>query len=378
MAIHPLHPNQPSLELGFLTPHNPHDRHAFSGTAFFAARALAARSKINLRILGSHRPVRTLGKLLKRKSPEVDAAKIEIEGLDAIIGLVATPLLDQMITRHPGLPFLHVTDATPAFLRDAYGWRIPADADATETRVAARAAKVVYSSDKMAGRAPDDLGLPGLVADAVPFGVNFERLPGTISAKPSLNRLNLLFVGIDWERKGGDIAVAVLDRLNAMSLNAHLTIIGRCPERHRSHPNITYGGFLNKNRPREADQLSKLYQNAHFLLLPSRADCTPMVIGEAMAHGTPVLATDTGGIASQIGGDGTGRLLPPFASPELWAGKIAEIAGNPEDYHFMSEACSDRGQRILSWENWAMAIEDLARQVVVQTPERDLKTAISA
>ena len=298
--------------------------------------------------------------------------------LDAIVGLVATDLLDQVIRDYPDVAFLHVTDATPSFLRDAYGWRINADAEAAETRVASAAFRTVYSSPEMADRAPDDLGLPDLLPQVVPFGVNLDRLPITNPQKKPLDQIELLFVGIDWGRKGGDIAVAALDRLIAMDIDAHLTIVGRCPERHRNHPAITYEGFLNKSRPAQADRLACLYRRAHLLLVPSRADCTPMVVAEAMAHGTPVIASETGGVGSLVG-PGAGRMLPAFASPAAWAQAIAQITIDPLTHAMMSDAAFDRSGQ-LSWDNWARQVEYLSRQLIQQPAlsERGLKVAVSA
>lgn len=69
-----------------------------------------------------------------------------------------------------------------------------------------------------------------------------------------------------------------------------------CPIAPRGTRRLLALEFLDKNRPKDAARLSALYAEAHLLLLPSRADCTLTVIAEAMAHGTPVLATDVGGI----------------------------------------------------------------------------------
>ncbi|MEJ2036879.1 MAG: glycosyltransferase family 4 protein, partial [Maritimibacter sp.] len=209
--------------------------------------------------------------------------------------------------------------------------------------------------------APDDLGLPGLLTTSQSFGVNLEALPDTPPGKPPLGRVNLLFVGIDWERKGGDIAVAALDELRALGVNAVLTIVGRCPVRHRGHPAIRAMGFLNKNRARDAARMRALYREAHLLLLPSRADCTPMVVAEAMAHGTPVLASEVGGIPEQIGGDGAGQVLPLFTSPAEWARTIAAMTV-PDRYAWMSDAAFDRAQSQLNWDVWATRIADLARR----------------
>lgn len=361
MSIHPLLSAEPPLSLGFLSPHNPYDRRAFSGTVFFAARALERRPGVRLTVLG-HRPPGPLARVLRTRTPAIDQSRVTPGGLDAVIGMVATGLLDKMIRDHPACPVLHVTDATPGFLREAYGWKVEAGANAAEARVAAGAARIVYSSPEIAARAPEDLGLANLQPDIVPFGVNFDHLPVTIPKKPALNRLNLLFVGLDWERKGGDIAVATLDRLRAMGRNAHLTVVGCCPERHRNHPAITCEGFLDKNRAREADRLACLYMQAHLLLLPSRADCTPMVVAEAMAHGTPVIASKTGGVRSLVG-PGTGGLLPALASPTDWAEAILQATGTSEAYSMLSDAAFDRAGQ-MTWDRWAERIETLARHAV--------------
>jgi len=273
---------------------------------------------------------------------------------------------------HRGLsiPAVHVTDATPAFLRDSYGWNVPQDADAAETRVARRASTTVYSSQDMARRAPLDLGMPGFCAEAINFGINLEKRPEIRPKKPVLNRLNLLFVGLDWDRKGGDTAVATLDQLHKDGVNAHLTVVGRCPEKHRKHKAITYVGFLDKNRPWDAAKLNRLYTEAHLLLLPSRADCTPMVLGEAMAFGTPVLASDTGGVGAVIGGNGAGTLMAQKASPQDWADKIWACIKDHGTYEMMSDAAFDRAANVLSWDTWAHQLDLLIRHIVAAQPQR--------
>lgn len=347
-----------SLKLGFLSPHNPYDRRSFSGTTFFAAQALAQNPDIDLRILGNHRPPSFYDRFLKRSEGNFTLSEHDCDGLDAVIGLVATPLLQDLIRIRPDLPFLHVTDATPTFLRDVYGWRVPAGADARETFVASRATCTVYSSHCMAMRAPDDLRLPDLRAKTAFFGINMESLPQDIPQKPGLDRLDLLFVGTDWIRKGGDIAVATLNSLRTGGHNAHLTVVGNCPSQHRDNPNITCVGFLNKNRPADARRMAKLYADAHLLLLPSRGDCTPMVVAEAMAHGTPVVATHTGGISELLGGSGAGHLMPMFSSAQSWAEAILDATANDTGYALLSEASFDRAHAALTWTRWSESVTD--------------------
>lgn len=345
-------PDRP-LELGFISPHNALDRRTFSGTPFHAAQALKQQSDIRLRLIGNHRSPGRLDRLLRPSAPSMTFGADDLDGLDAVVGMVATPLLSRLTELRPDLPFLHVTDATPAFLRDVYGWAVPSETDALETHVASRAAACVYSSTLLADRAARDLNLPELASCSLPFGINFDSPITPASAKPALDQLELLFIGRDWARKGGDIAVAALDVLIASGVKARLTVVGACPEQFRDHPAIRVEGFLDKNRPRGAQRLSRLYGNAHLLLLPTRADCTPMVIGEAMAHATPVLAADTGGIRQQIGGQGAGQVLPQYASPETWAASIKEITATSNHYQFLSDAALDRAQTYFSWTVWA-------------------------
>lgn len=343
------------LRLGFLTPHDPADRTAFSGSVHFAARALAARPDVDLRILGRHSRPSRLGQFLGRKPLGPDPQQLDLEGLDAIVGMVATSLLDRLLPDPDLPPVLHVTDATPAFLKTQYGVTLPDIADVAERRVAQAAAAVVYSSAAMARRAPGDLDLPDLSPRVQAFGANLDHVPPEPPAKPRSGPIEILFAGLDWQRKGGDLAAAAVDLLRAQGHNVHLTAVGRRP----SDPLpscVTHLGFLDKNRPRDARKFATLMTRAHLLILPTRADCTPMVIAEAMAHGTPVIASDTGGIAAMIGGDGAGRTLPLTADASDWATAITAAIHDPMTRMMMSDAAFDRAGAVLSWDAWAAGI----------------------
>ena len=362
------HPAVRSLKLGYLSPHNPYDRRSFSGTSFFAARALAAHPCIELRILGGHRPPGRFDRLRRRPAPELRVQDMDLAGLDAVLGLAATPLMNALADHRPDLNLIHVTDATPRFLREVYGWDVPRAADLRETRLASHAAATIYSSREMAERAPGDLGLPGFAPHAHPFGINFETLPEDCPEKAAPAPLKLLFVGIDWTRKGGDIAVAALDRLRASGLAAELTLVGKPPPGVQRHPGIRLAGFLDKNRPRDAARLQRLYCEAHLLVLPSRADCTPMVVAEAMAHGTPVLGTETGGLASLLGGAGSGQMLPRSAGPGDWAEAIRQLVQDPLAYKLRSDAAFERARGLLSWRAWADNVVHVAQCIHAATP----------
>ena len=354
-------PGPSPLTIGLLTPHNPFDRRAFSGTAHFAMRALARQPHLTTRLLGGHRPPGLRDRLARRLGYTAAPPRLHpgaLAGLDAVVGLVASDLLDAL---PPKMPFFHVTDATPDFLAEAYGWDIPDAAHIREARLARNASACLYSSEMMADRARAELN--PREARAIPFGINMDLPPGDPPVKSAFAPLELVFVGADWTRKGGEIALGAVAHLGALGVPVHLTLVGNIPRHVASGPNVTRVGFLDKSRPREMRRLREIYARAHLMVLPTRGDCTPMVIAEAMAHGTPVLATRTGAIPEMLGGRGAGRLLPMEASAGDWARVIAEVIRDQAAYALMSDAAFDRARARYSWDAWAT---EVARSVAAQ------------
>ena len=82
--------------------------------------------------------------------------------------------------------------------------------------------------------------------------------------------------------------------------------------------------------------VASYFQAADLYLHPARADTFPLAVIEALACGTPVVATTVGGIPEQVrglnlgadGGSATGLLVPP-AEPDAMARAIVDLVGNP-------------------------------------------------
>ena len=83
----------------------------------------------------------------------------------------------------------------------------------------------------------------------MPFGANIvcdrtvadvDRL---IAARP-VDRCELLFIGRIWERKGGDVAMAVAEELNALGVPTRLTLVGSQPASGKLPDCVRSAGFL--------------------------------------------------------------------------------------------------------------------------------------
>lgn len=119
--------------------------------------------------------------------------------------------------------------------------------------------------------------------------------------------LRALFVGGDFDRKGGDVVLDLASRFSPAEVVWNLVTesCGVVPEHVRVHTGLTP----------DSDELVALAQSCDLMILPTRADCSPNAILEAAAAGLPVLATDVGGISDLIDDGRTGTLVPtPDAS----------------------------------------------------------------
>ncbi len=166
---------------------------------------------------------------------------------------------------------------------------------------------LIYTSAWAANSAIKDYNADPSKIFIVPFGANLDYIPGTDEAKQIINKreiythINLLFLGVDWERKGGEYALKVTDTLNEAGIPATLHIAGikHLPPNVKSH-HIVDHGYISKATAEGQKRLSAVIANSNFLILPSMADCTPVSFSEANAFGVPCLVSNVGGHTSII------------------------------------------------------------------------------
>lgn len=92
-------------------------------------------------------------------------------------------------------------------------------------------------------------------------------------------------------------------------------------------------------------EVAKYYQAADVYVHAARADTFPNVVLEALASGTPVIATAVGGISEQVIDGKTGFLVPAKGA-ELMTNRIIELMNDAEKKEKMSfEAAEDARKR---------------------------------
>jgi glycosyltransferase involved in cell wall biosynthesis len=106
-------------------------------------------------------------------------------------------------------------------------------------------------------------------------------------------------------------------------------------------------------------QLLALYRGAAALVYPSRYEGFGLPVLEAMACGTPVIASHAASIPEVLGGAGT--LLDPDDEP-AWADEIARVIGDEFHAARMRKAGVTRA-KAFTWARTATLTIDAYRQV---------------
>lgn len=282
------------------------------------------------------------------------------DGCDMLFFCGESPVLAYLKSEKP---ICYLSDATFERMVDYYWPNLAACSigfgNAIEQRALDKASVVIHSSSWASNSAQDFYHTPASKLHVLEFGANIDEQEIQGRKRPKFvegggNALNILFSGVDWERKGGEIAVDTVVQLNKAGIRATLHVAGirELPQKHRDNPYVNNIGFLNKNIPEQYDRYVRLWQQTDILLLPTRAECSAIVYCEAAAYGIPVFTTDTGGISNYVENGVNGCRLPLSGTGADFAGKIRECI-RMQELPGMSENARKLYKRKLSWSAWS-------------------------
>jgi glycosyltransferase involved in cell wall biosynthesis len=171
-----------------------------------------------------------------------------------------------------------------------------------------------------------DYGIPEEKISIVPQGIDLKiwsgrpkHLPTT--ATPS-SRLQVLFVGGDFARKGGALLLNIAGRKEFQQCDFHFVTRGFSGP---SGDNI----FVYDNLEANSEALIALYRQAHIFALPTRADFSPNAIYEAMAMELPVVSTRIGAIDEMVV-EGESGFVVPVDDKEAFIDRLRTLVCNAE------------------------------------------------
>jgi len=168
----------------------------------------------------------------------------------------------------------------------------------------------------------------------------------------------VLFLGVDWVRKGGGTVLSTLNLLNNEGYKVELHICGCFPSVSVKDLSWVYCyGRLNKDIPEEKKLLEKLMHESHLMFVPSQAECYGMVFCEAAAYSIPSISTRTGGIPSIIDDGVNGYLLDKSATEAEFFSLIEQLLLNKTKYDELSKAARLLYDEKCNWSVWANTLK---------------------
>ena len=372
-----------NLKVAYLTSVNPYDKKVLSGVPYSILRTLNKHFE-HVDVLGPlsysnsfTRLVRRISGRLKRKynlnhsyylawwfsrkfSKMLKGKKYDI--------IFAPRMATEIALLKTNIPIVYYTDTTFISFYNYYEWFSNFmsvsvwEGNRIEQNAISKSSILVFSSEWAANSAINHYGADPKKVHILPFGPNIDVLPDRQQInfnKPS-DVCKLLFIGVEWERKGGSIAFEALQELKKMGQQTTLTVVGCQPPQYLQDEDMTVYSFLNKNIPEQAEIFNNLLFDSHFLILPTRQECFGVVFCEASAFGLPSITTETGGIGGAVYNGKNGYRLPYDAKGDEYARVIFKIFNDyPNNYVPLAQSSRHMFETILNWDSWAINLKKI-------------------
>jgi glycosyltransferase involved in cell wall biosynthesis len=194
------------------------------------------------------------------------------------------------------------------------------------------------------------------------YGVAPERItiarPGTdrpTGGRARTDPPTILSVGIQHPRKGHDVLLKALARLNDFDWRAvivgspydpaHSALLARLTANLGLDGRVTFAGRIG------AEELDRHYRAATIFALATRYEGYGIVFDEALAYGLPIVSCRTGAVPQTVP-PGAGLLVPPD-DPPAFADALSRLLSDPAQRAELSAAAKRAGDALPSWEDTA-------------------------
>jgi glycosyltransferase involved in cell wall biosynthesis len=379
------------MKIGFAARWSPLDKNSWSGTCYHTYKELCKDFEVDIfvykwpwhirerltaqksfykRIAGKQTSVEFLNLYAKyfSRQLEKDLKKRPVD----ILFVPGSPQLISYIKTT--IPVVLMTDATFLQIQGYYPYFSNLSAKniregiELDKKAFLNASHCMLASDWCKNSARKDYGVPEKNISVIPLGANMENIPAISElAFSRTDTCRLLFLGVEWDRKGGDIVLETFRLLKQKRINAHLHIIGCIPPVDISaEKNITNIPFLDKNDEEGSRQLHDIFLKTDLLFLPARAECAGVVFSEASAYGIPSITTDTGGVTTYVKEGVNGYALSLSEGADAYAGIISKLATGKIQLENLKISSRRYYDSQLNWSLWGNRFRKVAETLIKQ------------
>lgn len=379
------------LKIAYISVYDANDVHNWSGLGYYIAKALEKNvgeldyiGNLTTKKFFEYEIKRVANKLLFNKrydsniTPKVVKSYAEeitrqLEGKK--YDLIFCPGTIPVANLKTNTPIVIWTDSCQPGLLDFYDSKDKLSEESfrhgveIEKLVLDNCALAVFSSEWAASIAINYHKVSSSKVKVIPFGANIDKQYSRDEISNLISQRNkdvckLLFVGVDWIRKGGEIALKTAEALNEKGLNTELSIVGCEPIVKNPLPDFVKPlGFISKSTEEGRQKLNKLFEESHFLIVPSQAEAYGLVFCEANAFGVPAIATNVGGITTIIRNDINGRTFSPNGAITEYSDYIFNLMVNYSEYKNLALSSYNEFRNRLNWDtagkSFRVLIEEL-------------------
>lgn len=376
-----------TYKIAYLTSVDPKNRKLSSGVYFYQSNALnkhcgevhyvgpvkskriealrflvkAVHKLFKIRYNASHSLIisRIFGKIISKKLKKGEYDYVFADKSSAEIAFLKTDI-----------PIIYSTDATFRNVNDYYPRysnlikRSVLEGNIIEQNAIDRSALILSTSQWAANSMIYDYSCTPHKVHVLPRGANIEDAPdiGLILNKRKNRVIKLLFIGLNWERKGFDIAYKAMAYMRSKGVAVKLIAAGISPPEKYIDEDVELLPYIDKNSSAGRQRFSELMLGSDFFFLPTRAEALGIVFCEASAYGLPVITTDTGGVAEIVRDGINGYALPMYSHPKAYGKTIMNIISSDQQYETLVKSSRRFYDEKLNWDAWGKAVKALLDQ----------------
>ena len=148
---------------------------------------------------------------------------------------------------------------------------------------------LIWTNTEWTANAIVKAGVPREKIFVYPPCINLD--PNRKFTSKNFDNPHLLFIGKDWERKGGPSLVAAYKMILDSNPHATLDIIG-CSPSLEPVKGLSVHGFLDKRKPQDFEKFSAILAKSNIFCMPSSWESTGIVYFEAMERSLPVIMVE--------------------------------------------------------------------------------------